>query len=663
MENKIKLLPEIVANQIAAGEVVDNPSSVVKEMMENAIDAGAKSVKVNFRNAGLELIQIIDDGCGMSLLDARMAFDRHATSKIASFDDIYKLHTFGFRGEALASIAAVAEVELRTRQAGDDIGSLTIVNGGEFVSQTPIMCPVGTQFMVRNLFYTAPARRKFSKDRTKMVGDIKKEFKRVALCNPQVTFELLSNDMSIITLPATTLSNRIIDVVGRHIKTNLLEVDVETSIVKIKGYIGRPSAAKQKNNEQYLFVNGRYFRSPQLYHSILRAYEKLIPEGCTPSYFLYLTVDADRVDVNVSPHKTEVRFADHDDIIQILRAAIRSSLAKSGGISLMDFENSVAIEIPAMDNTTRVYNEPKASINAGYNPFNEAFSNVAVDEDDIDLSAYDVPYNGVSDMATPIQSRPVKPHSNQGGLKDIPWSSVPLSGDVAATQDIEPIVSPYREISSSIMGGEFSSQLTFEGADVALQQELSTDLPIDVESIMPLAGGYAIVKYGTRVMIIDLRRAKERITYDSLKRIVSGGESASQQLLFPESLILSLDEYSVMSENYEEFVALGFDVDFMEGGEVVVRGIPSSCVGESIEGILYDLIKEVEQTGRAGEQMQDNMLRALARRSAMRFELCSAEQIKPLIEQLMNLDNYSFSPSGKVIMAEITPEFIKLKLG
>ncbi|MBR3911362.1 MAG: ATP-binding protein, partial [Alistipes sp.] len=250
MENKIRLLPEIVANQIAAGEVVDNPASAIKEMMENSIDAGASSLIVNFRNAGLELIQIVDDGCGMSPMDARMAFDRHATSKIETFEDVYRLQTFGFRGEALASIAAVAQVELRTRQAEDEVGTVTIVNGGEFVSQTPTMCPVGSQFMVRNLFYTAPARRKFNSDRTKMVNEIKKVFRQVALCNPQVRCELMSNDMPIITLPAGSLLERIIGVVGRHIKTNLLEVDVDTSIVKVKGYVGRPSAAKQKNTEQ-----------------------------------------------------------------------------------------------------------------------------------------------------------------------------------------------------------------------------------------------------------------------------------------------------------------------------------------------------------------------------------------------------------------------------
>ena len=288
MADRIKLLPEVVANQIAAGEVVNRPSSVVKEMMENAIDAGARSVKVNFRDGGKELIQIVDDGCGMSPIDARMAFDRHATSKISSLDDIYALKTFGFRGEALASIAAVSQVELRTRQAEDEVGTLTTVNGGEFVSQTLAACPVGSQFYVRNLFYNVPARRKFLEKSTTSTGQIKSEFQRVALCNPQVGFELLMNDQPLYRLPAASLASRIVDVVGRHIKQNLLEVDADTSIVRVTGFVGRPAAAKKSNSsEQYLFVNGRYFRSPYFFKAILKAYEKLIPDACSPSYFLY----------------------------------------------------------------------------------------------------------------------------------------------------------------------------------------------------------------------------------------------------------------------------------------------------------------------------------------------------------------------------------------
>ena len=324
MTNRIKLLPEIVANQIAAGEVVNAPSNVVKEMMENSIDAGAKCVKVNFRNGGKELIQIIDDGCGMSAIDARMAFDRHATSKIESIEDVYKLHTFGFRGEALASIAAVSEVELRTRRAEDEIGTSTLISGGEFRSQSPVACPAGSQFLVRNIFYNVPSRRKFiDGDNSRLASQIKSEFQRVALCNPDVEFELRQNDGIVYSLKPTNRAGRIVDIVGKHIKANLLDVEVDTSVVRIEGYIGRPAAAKKRNNEQYLFVNGRYFYSQTMQRTIIRAYEKLIPEGCTPSYFIYITVDPERVDVNVHPQKTTVKFADTDVILQILQVPMQ----------------------------------------------------------------------------------------------------------------------------------------------------------------------------------------------------------------------------------------------------------------------------------------------------------------------------------------------------
>lgn len=262
MADKIRLLPEVVANQIAAGEVVNRPASVVKEMMENAIDAGATSVKVNFRDGGKDLIQIVDDGCGMSPIDARMAFDRHATSKIGAVEDIYALHTFGFRGEALASIAAVSQVELRTRQAGDEVGTQTEINGGQFAAQNPVMCPVGSQFFVRNLFYNVPARRRFLDKSTTSASQIKAEFQRIALCNPQIAFELYANDAPVYTLQAGSLAGRIVDVVGRHIKQNLLEVEADTSIACIEGYIGRPAAAKKRNTEQYLLSTGAFSRAP-----------------------------------------------------------------------------------------------------------------------------------------------------------------------------------------------------------------------------------------------------------------------------------------------------------------------------------------------------------------------------------------------------------------
>ena len=671
MENKIRLLPEIVANQIAAGEVVDNPASAIKEMMENSIDAGASSLTVNFRNAGLELIQIVDDGCGMSPMDARMAFDRHATSKIETFEDVYRLQTFGFRGEALASIAAVAQVELRTRQAEDEVGTVTIVNGGEFVSQTPTMCPVGSQFMVRNLFYTAPARRKFNSDRTKMVNEIKKVFRQVALCNPQVRCELMSNDMPIITLPAGSLLERIIGVVGRHIKTNLLEVDVDTSIVKVKGYVGRPSAAKQKNTEQYLFVNGRFFRSPQIYRAIMKAYEKLIPEKDSPSYFLYLTLDPERVDVNVSPHKTEVRFADAEDVNQIVNAAVRSTLAKSGSVAMMDFENSTPIDIPVLGDTSNVvYAEPKSSTNSDYNPFREDYIETGVSEEELKTAFDDpfmeLPYRRTSQSAT----QSAKPSS--GRLSDVSWTDMAANKDFAipSAEEFNSVPSEsYREIASdysqgidlaAMMGMEEESSLEFVAS--AVQQSLECEQKMEFSSAMPLVGGYVLAQSGGRSMLVDMRRAKERILYDSYMAMIGAGSMASQRLLFPERLTLSEDDFVLLSENEVEFAALGFELNLVGDGVVELNAIPSSIVGEQADEVLYELLREVE-SGDAAERMRSNMARVMAvKGSRLSSKGITAEEAMEVLQHLCACDNYSFSPSGKAIMAEFTIEDIKAKL-
>ena len=667
MENKIRLLPEIVANQIAAGEVVDNPASAIKEMMENSIDAGASSLTVNFRNAGLELIQIVDDGCGMSPMDARMAFDRHATSKIETFDDIYRLQTFGFRGEALASIAAVSQVELRTRQADDEIGTVTIVNGGEFVSQTPVMCPVGSQFMVRNLFYTAPARRKFNSDRTKMVNEIKRVFRQVALCNPQVRCELMSNDMPIITLPAGSLQERIIGVVGRHIKTNLLEVDVDTSIVKVKGYVGRPSAAKQKNTEQYLFVNGRYFRSPQIYRAIMKAYEKLIPEKDSPSYFLYLTLDPERVDVNVSPHKTEVHFADSEDVNQIVNAAVRSTLAKSGSVSMMDFENNVPIDIPVLGSHTNTIYEPKSSTNSDYNPFRDDYIETGVSEDEI-KSAFDdpfieLPYRRVS---APTKS---EPKASVDSLRDVSWTEIAANSSFAIPSGDEVVVESYNDVATdfsqgidlaAMMGVEEESSLEFVAS--AVQQSLEYEPQMEFTSAMPLVGGYVLAVSNGRTMLVDMRRAKERVLYDSYIAMIGAGSMASQRLLFPERLTLTEDDYALLVEQEVEFTALGFDISFIGDGVLELNAVPSSIVGEQADELLYELLREVESGG-AAERIRCDMARVMAvKGSRLAAKSISAEEAMEMLQRLCACENYSFSPSGKAIMAEFTIEDMKAKL-
>lgn len=682
-ENRIRLLPEIVANQIAAGEVVDNPSSAIKEMMENAIDAGATSVTVNFRNAGLELIQVIDNGCGMSPIDARMAFDRHATSKIRDFDDVYRLQTFGFRGEALASIAAVAQVELRTRKEGDEVGTVTIVNGGEFISQTPVMCPVGSQFMVRNLFYTAPARRKFSSDKAKMVTEIKRVFRQVALCNPAIRCELMSNDMPIITLPSGTLSERIIDVVGKHIKTNLLEVSVETSLVKINGYVGRPAAAKQKNNEQYLFVNGRFFRSPQIYRSIMKAYEKLIPENCSPSYFLYLTVEPDRVDVNVSPHKTEVRFADAEDVNQIITSAIRSTLAKSGSVGMMDFDNRMAVDIPVMDPNAVIYSEPKSSSENGYNPFDEGYAAVAADPNmTVDMSSYDVPYVDVNDKVVvptfPKHSGPQSSRSSASygggksvsGLKDVSWSEMPLVGDFGL--DAEPATfeqGHFEEFTSSMIAQpeEYDqpeeSTLEYIPSSIGLQQEFVNRDSISFGEIFLLGGGYVLAKCDGRSMVVDLRRAKERILYDDYIKAISVGCAVSQQLLFAQDLELTPEDYNKLNEYLVEFTALGFDLRLKDNCRVEMLGIPSNLVGTDADSLLYELLREAERSGDVVGLMRENMARVMAvGGSRAAGKINTIDEASALLNMLQECENYSFSPSGKAIMAELTTDDLRTKL-
>ena len=686
MENKIRLLPEIVANQIAAGEVVESPSSVVKEMMENAIDAGAKSVVVNFRNAGLELLQIVDDGCGMSPMDARMAFDRHATSKIKSFEDIYRLSTFGFRGEALASIAAVAQVELRTRQANDEVGTVTIVNGGEFISQNPTMCPVGSQFWVRNLFYTAPARRKFSSDKAKIVTNIKKEFRRVALCNPQVRCELMSNDMPIITLPSGTLLERIIDVVGRHIKSNLLEVAVDTSIVKVTGYVGRPAAAKKLNSEQYLFVNGRYFHSPQIYRSIMRAYEKLIPEKCTPSFFLYLTVDAERVDVNVSPHKTEVRFADAEDVNQIIHAAVRSTLAKSGNVAQIDFDNQVSIDIPVLGaGASTVYSEPRSVTNQEYNPFREDYAsepsadfdeNAIVDDVPLEDIAMAPPSVGVKPMREVVSSIGRNWSGQSAGedvndiprLRDVAWADMPSAAEFGLDVPPQPIVSEvgYRDVASCFTGmlpEEEESSLEFVEEQSTVQQVLPHQMSMSFEDVMIAGNGYAIATSQGRLMIVDLRRAKERVLYDGYISSMWRGGCASQKLLFPEALTLSEDDYQLLEEHLVEFAALGFDIELLGEGRVELRGVPSSSVGDESDRLLYDLLQEVSQAGSAVDKMREDMVRVMAVRGSRAMgRSVLREDAEYLLRQLSECENYTYTPSGKVIMSEMTLQELKNKL-
>ena len=662
MADKIRLLPEVVANQIAAGEVVNRPASVVKEMMENAIDAGAASVKVNFRDGGKELIQIVDDGCGMSPIDARMAFDRHATSKIGAVEDIYALHTFGFRGEALASIAAVSQVELRTRQAGDEVGTETEINGGQFVAQNPVMCPVGSQFFVRNLFYNVPARRRFLDKSTTSASQIKAEFQRIALCNPQIAFELYANDAPVYTLQAGSLAGRIVDVVGRHIKQNLLEVEADTSIARIEGYIGRPAAAKKRNTEQYLFVNGRFFKSTYLTSAILKAYEKLIPESCQPSYFLYLTLDPGRIDVNVHPQKTEVKFADEEAVWQIVNAAVRETLAKTGAVPLMDFDRDSTVEIPVLQKGA-VYSEPLAMSNSDYNPFREEYIDPSAPDPNVDFTGFDVPYrDGVSDSAAGglrtgggRSAVPSFPRAAAGGF------ALP-GADAGEFEEFES--GGGFEITPS--GGGFDdSALDFIPSSAAPEQQ-RFDMPQRPEftDALPLPGGYVAALLGGRFVVVDVRRARERILYEDYLRMLGNGSSVSQQLLFPERLVLSGDEYALLEENAVEFAALGFDIDFCGEGAVEVKGTPADMPADSVDRLLFELLQAFATPVSLSDVRREKIAGVMARSGSKGAgRTLSREEAAALLAQLADTGSFSFSPSGKAITAEITPEDLRAKLG
>ena len=608
MADCIKLLPEIVANQIKAGEVVESPSSVVKEMMENAIDAGATEVTVNYVNGGRDLVQIIDNGRGMSPVDARMAFECHATSKIATLDDIYALHTFGFRGEALSSISAVSQVELITRQADCEVGTQTIINGGEFVSQTPTAAPVGSQFLVRNLFYNTPARRKFinSKEAT-LSSDIKREFRRVALCHPEVACTLMNNGAPIYSLPVSSLVERIVGVMGNATRRNLLEVDVETTIATVKGYVGRPETARNNSSEQYMFVNGRFFRSPYLNKAVSKAYEKLIPDRGYPTFFLYITVDTERVDVNVHAQKTEVKFADNEAIWQILNAAVRETLAKNGAMPLIDFDAEDLVEIPVATTGVR-YVEPRATTKDNYNPFAENYG-----EEKSSVSA-----------------------GNE-------WSAIPKISD------------EFDLASSAEFGGVGGASDTefeyFESGDGEVQMlDFGVEGREEPSNISLCCGRYAVATFSSKMLVVDLTRARERLLYNHYVASLQSGHSVSQQLLFPELLTLTEEEFDLVEEYAVDFASLGFDIKAQGANTIEVFGIPADVHTEQLDRAIYDLLQSLKLPQSMVEMRRNALAQTLAHSEAVGTTRFTQEDAERLTTQIL-ASAESYTPAGKRIVS------------
>ena len=647
MADRIRLLPEVVANQIAAGEVVNRPSSVVKEMMENSIDAGARTVTVNCCDGGRELIQIVDDGCGMSPIDARIAFARHATSKISSVEDIYTLRTFGFRGEALASIAAVSQVELRTRQHEDEVGTQIFVDGGEVRSQEVAMCPAGSQFYVRNLFYNVPARRRFLDKSTTSARQIRDEFERVALCNPSIAFRLYSNNAPVYDLPATNLRGRIVDIVGKSIRSNLLEVAASTSLVRIEGFVGRPAAAKKSSYKQFLFVNGRYFKSPYFYKAVMKAYEKLIPAATQPDYFIYLEIDPERIDVNVHPQKTEVKFADGEAIWQIINAAVRETLARTGAVPMMDFESEGQADIPVAGRGDRIYSEPRAVSVRDYNPFREGYT-----------SGTDAERRSRADISdfSPFDYEPAAKEAYDIWPPDSPAGAE--GEEFAAATAGESL----RDVLPAAESEESSFDFVDSGGEV--QQRMEEVDSRKFEDVMPLGDALAAARFRGRLVVADLRRARERVSYEDYLLMIGNGSSVSQQLLFPERLVLSRDEAELLDGCYEDLRIIGFDIRRVDECTIELTGTPADMEGVEIDRLLFDALHasaDGHDTPAAVRRQRLAAMVAQRRAAAMRGNI-GAEQAAALLDALAQCGNVSFSPSGKQIMIEITRDEIRSRL-
>lgn len=604
----IHLLPDSVANQIAAGEVIQRPASVVKELVENAIDAGAANIEVHIQDAGRTCIQIIDDGKGMSETDARLAFERHATSKITSAEDLFTLRTMGFRGEALPSIVAVAQVTLQTRTHDSELGTRLEIEGGRVLSQKPCVCPVGANFEVRNLFFNIPARRKFLKSNQTELNNIIQEFERIALVNHSVSFSLICDGTTSLRLMASNQRRRIIDIFGKKTGDILVAVDVETTLVKIEGFVGRPESSRKKGAHQYFFVNGRYMRHPYFAKAVSNAFDGLIPDGEQIPFFLYLTIDPANIDVNISPTKTEVKFENEQAIWQIIHAGIRESLGRFNAMPTIDFDNAQESEIPVMDASRKDVAPPTVSFDASYNPFTKSSHNSAT-------------------------------------------SYSPSQPNVGRTS-----VSGWEEMYTQLLSNAESKQKPDE--ELFPSEEFAQE---EVSSLhFQYRGQYIISASNSGLMLIDQHRAHIRVLYDKYLRQISNEEHVTQGLLFPELLTLSPSDAQILEDLMQKVRSLGFDISSIGGGSYTINGVPSGFEGLSPQNIIQNMIDSVRNGGKADmSEYTHRITLSLAKMSAIvEGQILSQSEMEQLIGDLLKSTNPNLTPDGKTIIAILKQESI-----
>ena len=614
MSDIIHLLPDSIANQIAAGEVIQRPASVVKELVENAVDAGAGHIQVNIKDAGRTLVQVIDDGKGMSETDARMAFERHATSKISTADDLFSLHTMGFRGEALASIVAVSQVELRTRLKGAELGTHLVFSGSELESVEPDACTEGSIFSVKNLFFNVSARRKFLKSNETEFRNIINEFERIALVNSQVALSLYHNDTEIFNLPESGLRQRIVNVYGKTLNQKLLSVDAQSSLVTISGFVGRPDSAKKRGALQYFFVNGRFMKHPYFHKAVMQAYEQLIPAGEQPNYFIYFTLDPATIDVNIHPTKTEIKFENEQPIWQILMAATREALAKSSAIPTIDFDVEDAIDIPVYNPVKEAapYKAPCVQVNSGYNPF--------------ETSSYKKPEFDWSKLYNDFE-----------GDRNAIRQGAELTGSFLAPDLSEPAIE----------------------ADEVVVQDTSGSLFNDVSNpCYQYKGKYIITSLKSGLALIDQHRAHVRILFDQYITNIRQQRGASQQVLFPEIVEFTAGEATVLPTLLEDMRFIGFDLTNLGNNSYAINGLPAGVENLDPVSLIRNMVDRVIDTGcEVHEEICDSLALSLAKAAAIRpGKILSGEEMDNLLASLFSCQESNLTPDGKTIISKLTDE-------
>ena len=621
MNDVIQLLPDSVANQIAAGEVIQRPASVIKELVENSVDAGAKNIQVIVVDAGRTSIQVIDDGCGMSETDARLAFERHATSKIRKADDLFALHTMGFRGEALPSVAAVSQVELLTRKAGEDVGTRLVLHGSRVMEQGPVACPVGCNFRIENLFFNVPARRKFLKTNATELSNILTAFERIILVYPEISFSMYSNGQELMNLKAGSLRQRVVDVFGKKLSQELLPLEVETALCRITGFVGKPESAKKKGAQTYFFVNGRYMKHAYFHKAVTTAFERLVPQGLVVPYFIYFEVAPSDIDVNIHPTKTEIKFENEQSIWQILLAAVKDAVGRFCEVPTIDFDTEGRPEIPLFNPQAHTVEMPAVNYNPEYNPFKTT-------------------------NKTP---------SAGGGDGKIYGSRVSQSYDVQ--KDWEQLY--------EVAQGERQVERLFQNSPA--EESAAPDFLADKSPAhYQYKGRYVMTAVRSGLMIIDQHRADMRIRYENYLQQLSQQQSRTQQLLFPEVAQFAPSEIPLLAQVLPVLTKVGFDLSDLGGGSVAIAGVPAGLDGLDPVALVKGLVNDVKEMGSSvvEEQLNAALAQSLARQAAIpQGQVLDNEEMERLVNQLFACENVNYTPDGKAILAILPQHDIEQLLG